>query len=193
MQWLQQHFHNNLPGGSFCDQSSNRILTIIEYNAAAQPRRATESFFTKTIGLKTNDQILNWFLITKHFSSEIIFYNYLNFSLGQFVPPTCPARIIFCVLDQDRLSGVVSNDKCSDQELGGRSRPEDQSRLVITRPNYYFLILSPGASPAPRVEGVVPGPRSRLWRWGPGPGNRVQGYQRLSQECKISDGNNYHN
>ena len=65
------------------------------------------------------------------------------------------------------------------RELRGRSRPEDQSWLtVITRPNYYFLILSPAA---PVTRGVVLEDRRA-------PGNRVQGYQRLSQECKISDG-----
>ena len=47
------------------------------------------------------------------------------------------------------------------RELRGRPRPEDQSWLVITRPNYYFLILSPAA---PVTRGVVPSPG--YWRIG---------------------------
>ena len=79
---------------------------------------------------------------------RIIFYNYFNFSLGQFVPPPAlPGSFSVSLIKTDYQESFLMTN-VGTRELRGRPRPEDQSWLVITRPNYYFLILSPAAPPS---------------------------------------------
>ena len=86
MQWLQQqNFHNNLPGSFF---AINPQQTAYWVNWAKEPRRSC----LLNNGRRTNDNDQSQ--IDSSLSTNflrIIFYHYLVFSLGQYVPrPPCP-------------------------------------------------------------------------------------------------------